>query len=96
VAGIAGLQEAGREVEGLMVAVSLEQADGALGVAHGVERLYGGQALAVGLLVQVAGIRLLDVGGVAQHDFAQIWPWPWWRARARCSPSATSRGSMPQ
>ena len=48
-----------------------EQADGGLGVLDGVIRLHRGQAGAGVLAVFPLRLRLLDVGGVPQHDVAQ-------------------------
>ena len=51
--------------------MAAEQPERVFGVVHRVERDDRLEALAVGLLVQVGGVLLLDVRGVAQHDRAE-------------------------
>ena len=68
--GKAGLHP-GRKLHPLVIVHPHEQADSRLGVLDGVVRFHRRQAGAGVLAVFPLGLRLLDVGGVPQHDVAQ-------------------------
>ena len=61
-----------KNVQGPAVGLGLEQTHGLLGVLGGVFRFHHGTAAALGLAVFPLGFLLLDVGGILQHDFAQV------------------------
>ena len=73
---VAHVGEAGADVRPhlhrLAVVHFMEQGQGGLGVLHGVKGLILLAAGAFGLAVAPLGLELLDVGGVAQHDAAQL------------------------
>ena len=73
VAGIdVGDDDSAGEGHGFVVVVGTDEFEGSLDVGEGIERDDGRLAAAVGLLVQVGGVGLLDVGGIAQHDGQEI------------------------
>ena len=60
------------QVEGLVIGMGADQFQGGFGVLEGIEGDDGGLSAPVGLLVQIGGVGLLDVGGIAQHDRQKV------------------------
>ena len=61
-----------KDAHGFAVGLGLEQVHGLLGIPGGVLRLHHRPPAALGLAVFPLGILLLDVGGILQHDLAQV------------------------
>ena len=64
--------DARSQLDALFVVHTHEQLHGRLGVLHGIHGLHRLGTGALGLAVLPLGLELLDVGGVPQHDTAQL------------------------